>query len=75
MNLPFLKAKKTPRVAKPGEDTTLVNGSPEDHLELHCISELMDAIANKDVRLIRDAIHSLTMNCFDWSEDGKDVEY
>ncbi len=70
MNLPFLKAKQAPRMAKPGADPTLVNGGPEDHLELHCVSELMDAIANKDVQLIKDSIHSLTMNLFDWSEDA-----
>jgi hypothetical protein len=51
-------------LAKP-MDEKLVQGSPSDLLEDHCVGELMSAITNKDVKAFRSAIEALVMNCFE----------
>lgn len=68
MGLPFIKAHKRPRVAKPGEDKLpeekIINGSDEDYLEAHCANELMDSYKAKDPKLFRQALESVVMNLF-----------
>lgn len=68
MKLPFLKNKTWPRIAKPQEEK-LVGGSPEDHLEAHAAMELMDAVANKDVKSFRSAVEALVLNLFEESHE------
>jgi hypothetical protein len=70
MMLPFLKESKWPRVGKPMEEK-LVNGDAEDHLEHHCMTELMDAVMNKDIGRFRAALEALVLNMFD--RESKDA--
>ena len=49
-------------------DEKLVQGSASDHLEEHCIGELMDAVSSKNVKAFRSAFEALFMNCFDDGE-------
>ena len=46
----------------------LVNGSSSDVLEQHCISELFDAVENKDHAAFRKALEALIMNMFEDEE-------
>jgi hypothetical protein len=66
MNLPFLKNRKMPRIAVDPMQEKLVQGSAQDHLEDHVSGELMDAVANKDVKAFRSAIEALLMGMFDF---------
>lgn len=72
MQLPFLK-NKLPRVAKEAPAEKMVNGSPEDHVEDHCIAELIDACEAKDVRKFRQALEALLLNSFDWDGDKDEM--
>lgn len=70
-SLPFLKQKRIPRVATESPDEKLINGDPDDYLEEHCTSELMDAFKARDPKLFRQALEALVMNCFEFGEsDG-----
>ncbi len=64
MNLPFLKKRKAPRHQPPTEEK-VVGLSPDEELEDHCISELMDACENKDPKAFRSALEALVMNAFE----------
>ncbi len=64
VKLPFLKQKSWPRIA-PKQEEKLINGSESDHLEDHCMKELMDAVESKDVKSFRAALEALILNCFE----------
>jgi hypothetical protein len=68
MKLPYLK-NKVPRVAKTAPEEKLVQGSPEDYVEDHCLGELFEACEEKDPKKFRQALEVLVMNLFDW--DGE----
>lgn len=55
-------------MAPPSGDEKLINGSAQDHLEDHCIGELMEAASKKDIRAFRAALDALVMNMFDFGE-------
>ena len=63
--LPFLKQKRMPRVATEPPDAKLINGDPDDYLEEHCASELMDAFKAKDPKLFRQALQALVMSAME----------
>lgn len=65
MQLPFLKESKYPRFAKDALKDKLINGSEDDHLEFHCVQELMDSVEHKDVKSFRAALEALVLNMFD----------
>lgn len=71
--LPFLKESKRPRIQSKPTEEKLIQGSASDHLEDHCIGELMDAVESKNVKAFRSAFEALIMNCFD-DDQGADVE-
>lgn len=71
MKLPFIKESKLPRIAKP-MDEKLYGGSADEHLEDHCLSELMDAYSAKDPSLFRQALEALVLNLFE-SEESHDA--
>jgi hypothetical protein len=64
MELPFLKNRKIPRMAKDKPDDKLVNASSQDHIDDYCTQELMDACASKDVKRFRSALEALILNLF-----------
>lgn len=66
--LPFLKEKRLPRVAVEPPDEKLINGDPDDYLEEHCTTELMDACKSKDPMLFRQALESLLMGWLDFGD-------
>jgi len=66
MQLPFLKNKRRPRVADEPRASKLVNGSADDHIDDHCMSEIFDACEKRDARQFRAAVEALVMNMFDW---------
>jgi hypothetical protein len=66
--LPFLKQSKLPRIQSKPLEEKLVQGSASDHLEDHCIGELMDACPSKNVKAFRSALEALVLNCFDEGE-------
>lgn len=68
MKLPFLKHRKLPRIAVDPMQEKLVQGSSSDHLEDYVSGELMDAVANKDVKAFRSAIEALLMGMFEWGD-------
>jgi len=70
VKLAFLKEKSWPRTG-PKPDEKLVQGSATDHLEEHCVGELMDAVKSKDVRAFRSALEALILNCFDEESDDE----
>lgn len=72
MLLPFLKNQKWPRLAKPMEEK-LVNGDSSDVLEQHCMSELFDAVEEKDHEKFRKALEALVMNMFEHDEEHEDA--
>lgn len=74
MRLPFLKARKTPRVAIDPIEEKLVHGSSDDHINDKLLQELMDATTNSDVKLFRQALEGLVMAMFDWDGDNKDED-
>lgn len=53
-------------------DEKLIGGSYEDHMESHCISELMNAVEAKDVKKFRSAMEALVMNMFEMDEKESD---
>jgi len=69
-NLPFLKGRKTPRIAPPLEEK-LVKGSSDELLNHHLISELLDAYEAKDVKLFKQALESLVLQMFDFDKDNE----
>ena len=69
--IPFLKTKKTPRIALEPREEKLINGSAEDVLEDHLIGELMDAAMAKDHSRFRSALESLILNLFE--EESEDA--
>lgn len=70
MQLPFLKEKKWPRIAKPMEEKS-VGQSYADQIEDFCIDELMEAATVKNVGAFRKALEALILNCFEDEEpDG-----
>lgn len=71
VKLPFLKQARLPRVAPEAPDQKLVQGSESDLLDDHCFHELMDAVRAKDVKLFRQALEALVLNCFE--EDKQDA--
>ena len=64
MKLPFLRNTKWPRIAPPPEEK-IISGTLEDH----CFHELSDAIAAKDIKLFRQALEALILNCFESGGD------
>ncbi len=54
-----------PRVAVDAPDAKLINGDPDDYLEEHCASELMDAFKAKDPKLFRQALQALVMSAME----------
>ena len=69
MKLPFLKTRKTPRVAIDPIEEKLVQGSSDDHMNEHMLNEFRDAAKAKDVKLFRQAVEGLIMNMFDFDGD------
>ena len=69
MKLPFLKTRKTPRVAIDPIEEKLVQGSSDDHMNEHMLNEFCDAAKAKDVKLFRQAVEGLIMNMFDFDGD------
>lgn len=70
MKLPFLKNRRLPRIATEPMEEKLINGSSDDHLEAHCVGELMEAVQSKDVKKFRSAIEALVMNMFDYGDEN-----
>ena len=68
MKLPFLKNRKLPRIATEPMQEKLVQGSASDHMEDYLSGEVMDAVANKDIKAFRSAIEALLMGMFDWGD-------
>lgn len=64
MQLPFLKEKKWPRVAKPMEEKN-VGFSPDEEIEDACIDEIWEACTNKDPKALRDALEALLLTLFE----------
>ncbi len=70
MNLPFLKARRTPRVKVENEDDSYEHSPDEDAvINSHLSHELISALETKDVRLFRDALEALVLNAFEQKED------
>lgn len=67
MQLPFLKEKKWPRIAKPMEQKSY-GISPAEELEEFCIGELMDACKDKNISAFRKALEALVLSCFEEEE-------
>lgn len=67
MQLPFLKEKKWPRIAKPMEEKGY-GFDTDEQIEEACIDELFEAAHQRDAAGFRRAIEALVMNCF---EDGE----
>lgn len=72
MKLSFLKSKRWPRVAPQQPDEKSIGLSPDDALSDHCVSELMDAVADKNVMKFRQAVEALVTAMFE--EDETDDE-
>lgn len=66
MELPFLKNKRRPRVADKPTESKLVNGSADDHIDDHCMSEIFDACEKRDASAFRKSLEAFVMNMFDW---------
>jgi len=66
--LPFLKNRKTPRIAPPMEEK-LVQGSQDDHINDQLLGELMGAVTDKDVKLFRQALEGLVTNMLNFDGD------
>lgn len=60
-----------PRIATPPEHEKLIGGTYEDHMESHCIKELMDAVHEQDVNKFRSAVQALVMNMFEHEEESE----
>jgi hypothetical protein len=71
MSLPFLKKRRSPRIASEPQDSKLINGSPEDHIDDHMVGELMEAAKDKNIGKFRSALEALVLNCFETEDtDG-----
>lgn len=74
MQLPFLKASKRPRVARPEDgklpEEKVINGSESDEVESKCFMEMQEAMKNKDAGALRSAIEALVMNMFQGEPDA-----
>jgi len=66
MSLPYLKGRRTPRINPEPIEEKLVQGSQTDHINEKCLQELMDACANKDTKLFRQALESLITNMMEF---------
>ncbi len=55
-----------PRIADPKRNEPIE--ADLDALEEHCVGELMDAVANKDIKAFMHAIEALVLNCFEYGE-------
>lgn len=55
-----------PRVGDPKRNEPME--ADLDALEEHCVSELMEAVANKDIKAFMHAVEALILNCFDYGE-------
>ena len=72
MQLPFLKHKKWPRIAKPMEQKSY-GLSPDEQIEDYIIGELLDSCEKKDVSAFRRALEALVLQCFD--DDGEEAAH
>lgn len=70
MQLPFLKEKKWPRIAKALEERSY-GLSVSEALEDHCIGELMEAYETKNLMAFRHALEALILSCFEESIEGE----
>jgi len=73
MQLPFLK-KKWPKVATNPMEEKSYGLSPSDMIEDHCINELMEAVASKDIMSFLKALEALVLNCFEFEEDQDAID-
>lgn len=69
-NLPFLKNKRMPRIAADPPEEKLIGGSSSDHIDDACLSELFDAIENRDRAKVRIALEALFHNMFEDHPDA-----
>jgi hypothetical protein len=58
VNLPFLKNKTWPRVAKPMDEKSY-GYSEDDELKEACLQEIIEAYESKDSRRLQDALEAL----------------
>ncbi len=72
LNLPFLKEKNWPRIAKGPQEDKLINGDPEDFIEQYILDELMDAFEHKDTKKFKQALEAMVLGMFDWERHRKD---
>ncbi len=72
MQLPFLKARRTPRVKS--DDSSVISVDSDDDFDLHVSRELISALESKDVRSFRDAIEALVLNAFECEEDDDAIK-
>lgn len=72
MNLPYLKSRRTPRIAPPMEEV-LVQGSPSDHINEQMLGELISSYEDRDVKLFRHALEALILNMLAF--EGADNEH
>ncbi len=71
LKLPFLKARKTPRVKPDNEqDDKLIQGPEDDVIDHHLSGELMSACESKDPKAFRQALEALVLNAFEDEENG-----
>lgn len=68
MKLSFLKSKRWPRVAPQQPDEKSVGLNADDALSDHCVSELMEAVTDKNVGKFRQAVEALVMAMFEDEE-------
>jgi len=74
MNLPFLKARRTPRIKVDGlPDEKMINGPDDDVIDAHLCSELMKACEEKDAKKFRLALEALVLNAFEDDGDYDDA--
>ncbi len=65
--LPFLKERRWPRIAPPMDEKSY-GLSSDEQLEDACMSELMDAVKDKDPKAFLSALEALVRNCFQYGE-------
>ncbi len=69
MQLPFLKARRTPRVKVENEKDAYDSSPDEDAvIDSHLSHELISALESKDVRLFREALEAIVLNAFEQEE-------
>jgi hypothetical protein len=78
MGLPFIKAHKMPRIAKPGEDKLpeekIINGSDDDMLNDHVATELMNAFTTGDKSQMMAALEVVIRNVMDKMNEPTQTE-